>query len=365
MEKRMRSFYSKSIVVEFLKRKLDSNAKLYYRPFDSSTGALFKIEKKEDFPRLIERVLLTTTGGKGTNVQKAVFQAIDDIHFDRDMADAEILVVTDGLVHNIDIAKMKEKLGDIKLNFFKIGLDLAEPDGYEIKKALAKEGYDFDPFSINFKKVKEKLEINKKLKFLSVAEQKIYKYIQECSEKIINDLREISYKFIQIEDINTARLKRISGSSAGSIVSAVTAILNSDINNRTVNELAVIYKKAYLLGQYIEFLMGSRENKRNPVLRKAAAELLGFKQRLLRNPGLLELVMRISGFEDDRRLIRHAFKDAKLYLKDMSLRKKSLSVKEIMKARTRLSKKGGTGNIKLLYFLIIKLWKLLKRIFKR
>ncbi len=162
MENRMRSFYSKSIVVEFLRRKLDSNAKLFFRAFDSKPGSLMKIEKKEDFPSLIEKVLFTTTGGTSTNMQEAIFQAIKDINFDKEMTDAEILVVTDGLVHDLNVDKMKEQLKDIKLNILKIGLDLAEPNGYEIKHFLSESGYDFDPFSISIKDIKKKLTMWRK-----------------------------------------------------------------------------------------------------------------------------------------------------------------------------------------------------------
>src|SRR4030042_1553148 len=66
MEAKMRSFYSKCIIAEFLRRKYNSRAKIYYRPFDSRPGDLIKVEKQQDFPRLIEEVIFKTTGGKST-----------------------------------------------------------------------------------------------------------------------------------------------------------------------------------------------------------------------------------------------------------------------------------------------------------
>jgi uncharacterized protein with von Willebrand factor type A (vWA) domain len=109
MDMHMRSFYSKCIVAEFLRRKLNTNARLFFRTFDTQTGELHKIEKKEDYPFLIEKVLFATTGGVSTNLQKAVYQAIDDINYTKDMANAEILVVTDG-VSRIDPDDMIAKL---------------------------------------------------------------------------------------------------------------------------------------------------------------------------------------------------------------------------------------------------------------
>ena len=110
MDFKMRSFFSKCLVAEFLRRKINSNAKIFYRPFDSTVGKLFKLEKKEDFARLIEDVLFTTTGGTSTNLQEAIFQAISDIRYDKEMINSEILVITDG-ISKIEKFKLKERLG--------------------------------------------------------------------------------------------------------------------------------------------------------------------------------------------------------------------------------------------------------------
>ena len=58
MEAKMRTFYSKCIIAEFLRRKYNTRAKIFYRPFDSRPGDLIKVEKQQDFPRLIEEILL-------------------------------------------------------------------------------------------------------------------------------------------------------------------------------------------------------------------------------------------------------------------------------------------------------------------
>ena len=62
MDFKMRSFFAKCIVAEFLRRKLESNAKIFYRSFETSVGKLFKLEKRDDFPLLIEEVLNTQYG---------------------------------------------------------------------------------------------------------------------------------------------------------------------------------------------------------------------------------------------------------------------------------------------------------------
>ncbi|HPJ38514.1 MAG TPA: hypothetical protein PLT75_08720, partial [Spirochaetota bacterium] len=135
MDMRMRLFFSKCLVAEFLRRKFNSNAKIFFRQFDSSLGKLIKLDKKEDFPFLVEEILYTTTGGTSTNLQDAVYQAIDDINYDKEMINAEILVVTDG-ISRIEKFKLQEKLGDIKLNVLKIGKDLVEANFYDIQQMV-------------------------------------------------------------------------------------------------------------------------------------------------------------------------------------------------------------------------------------
>ena len=135
MEAKMRTFYSKCIIAEFLRRKYNSRAKLFYRPFDSVPGNLIKVEKQQDFPRLIEEVLFTTTGGRSTNIHEAILQAISDIVFDKEMTKSEILVVTDG-ISKIEKNELRIKLGDIKLNILKIGDDIAKPNLMEMEEHL-------------------------------------------------------------------------------------------------------------------------------------------------------------------------------------------------------------------------------------
>jgi hypothetical protein len=372
MDNRMRSFYSKTIVVEFLRRKLNSNAKLFFRAFDSKPGSLMKIERKEDFPALIEKVLFTTTGGTSTNMQAAIYQAIEDIGYDKEMTDAEILVVTDGLVHDLEVDRMKEELKDIKLNILKIGLDLAEPNQYQIKQMLEEAGYDFDPFYVSIKDIKKKFQTDngkEKIASLSNAEQRIYKYMLECSEKIIRDIKKISYRFIEINDINTSSLSEFSDESARFIEDAVKELLNTDLGNKTIQELAVIYKKAYFLSQYLEFLLKSGKDKNNPMLENAIKDLSSLKEEMLSNPNLFDIVMRTKGFEDDKKLLKSAKKAAKKNLKEMMQQNRNLTKDEIKNAQMAFSmgaSGGDTGSIGLLFrILFIKLWELIKTAVKK
>ncbi len=368
MEKRMRSFYSKTIVVEFLRRKLDSKAKLFFRAFDSKPGSLVKVEKNEDFPSLIEKVIFTATGGTSTNMQKAILQAIEDMRYDKEIMDAEILVVTDGLVHDLDVPAMKEKLKDIKLNFLKIGLDLAEPNGYEVKHILSEAGYNFDPFSINIKDIKKKLESSEEVSSLSRQEQKIYEYMLKCSEDIMKDMKSISHRFIEIDDIQPSDFTIINEDVFELIKDAIEKLLQVDMDKTTTSELGLIYKKAFFLSQYIEFLLKSENIKNKPMLQKAAKELSLKKQKMLNNPHLLKMISETNGFEEDKKSIKSSKKAARSKLKKMKQLDRTLTRDEMKSAQIILSISPGSGSGPkggLLFLLLIKLWEIIKAIIKK
>ena len=368
MENRMRSFYSKTIVAEFLRRKLESNARLYFRPFDSKPGSLFKIEKKEDFPALIEKVIFTTTGGTSTNMQQAVLQAVNDISYDKEMADAEILVITDGLVHDLDVEKMNSRLKDIKLNILKIGLDLAEPDGFEVRRLLKESGYNSDAVSVSIKEIKKKMsDSSNKNGSMSNMEQRIYEFMLSRSDKIIKDVKSISHKFIEIDDIDSGDISPSGEDSAGLIEDALNQLLGTDLSSQTVMELALIYKKAYFLSQYIEFLK-SGKRKDDPVLMKSAKDISSFKEEILSNPGVFDIISKEKGFGDDKKLIKSSRNKAKKNLRQMELQSMNLTKDEIKNAKLIFSlglAGGGSGNAgEFLRVLLIKLLEIPKKIMK-
>jgi len=362
MEIRMRSFFSKCLVAEFLRRKLNSNAKIFYRPFDSKPGDLFKIEKKEDFPFLIERVLLTTTGGTSTNLQQAVFQAIDDIHYDKDMLNAEILVVTDG-ISKIDKYLMKEKLGDIKLNILKIGRDLAEPDYFEMKKTFDANKIKFDPTALNIKEIQQKMEKSQEgEEALSPLQKRAYRYILEYSETMFKDLKEISHRFVEIPDLDPSSLYELTDEKLDAIETAVDAFTRIDFNTKTLEERKKLFKQAYFLSQYVSLLLENKKNSANPILKRCAYKLQKITQDILADPSLLQLVMETGKFSD-KETLKLSKKQLKEKLKEMKMSQTPLSTEEIQKAQMLLTSDLGEGNIgQFLRVLFIKLLQFIKRI---
>lgn len=366
MEKFMRSFYSKCIVAEFLKKKHNSNAKIFYRPFDSETGPLFITKQKSDFPALIERVLFTTTGGTGTNMQRAIMQALSDINFDKELLDSEILVVTDGVIDDLNKDQLKTFLKDTRLNILKIGRDLAEPNYYEMKKVLSRKGFDFDPQSISLNDIQKKKINSDKDEKLTPLEDRIYQYILDCSNALTDQLREVANKFIEIDDIDKNNLFIMDENTISAVKNSADELKNIPVNSRSIEERTIVYKKAYFLCQYVEFLRDcSKEN--HSALEKLLEEINLVKQNLLNDPHLFDIVSRRAEFHDDKKRMKLARKEARKKLKEMSLQSKVPSNIDIEKAQLLLTlQPGGEGNAWLLIRAIfIKMIGALKGIFKK
>lgn len=370
MDFKMRSFFSKCLVAEFLRRKLNSNAKIFFRPFDTKTGPLEKIEKKEDFPWLIEKVLLTTTGGTSTNIQEAVYQAVEDIRFDKELINAEILIVTDG-ISKIDKYAMKQTLGDIKLNVLKIGDDMAEPNFFDMKKTLDGSKIDFDPSKINIKEIKAKMEEARKQQnrekkddydesVLTPTERRAFRYMLDYSEKMFNDLKEVSYRFVEIKDLEPYDLFKLTDEMLDSMQTAVDELSRIDFSSRTQEELSRIYKQAYFLGEYLELLMEYGDNSKNPILLRVYQQLAAIKRTMLEDPGLLKIISGIKGYDEEKETMKLARKEVKKKLKEMQLSSKSLTSKEMRKAQMLLTMDIGEGSVgQFLKLLFVKLWQLL------
>lgn len=364
MEIRMRSFFSKCLVAEFLRRKLNSNAKIFYRPFDSKPGDLFKIEKKEDFPFLIERVLLTTTGGTSTNLQQAVFQAIDDINFDKDMLNSEILVVTDG-ISKIDKYLLKEKLGDIKLNILKVGRDLAEPDYFEMKKTFDANKMKFDPTALNIKEIQHKMDKSQEEEALSPLQKRAYRYILEYSETMFKDLKEVSHRFVEIPDLDPSSLYELTDEKLDAIETAVDDFSRIDYNTKTLEERKKLFKQAYFLSQYVTLLLENKKNSSNPILKNCAYKLKKITQTILADPSLLQMVMETGRFTD-KDTLKLSMKQLKEKLKEMKMSQTPLSAEEIRKAQMLLTSDLGEGNIgQFLRVLFIKLLECIKKLLQK
>lgn len=364
MELKFRAFYAKCLVAEFLRRKLNSRAKLYYRGFDSELGELYTIEKPEDFPDMIENVLLTTTGGSSTNIQAAVFQAIKDIEYDKEMLNSEIVVVTDG-ASKIDKFEMKKRLGNIRLNILKIGDEFAEADYYDLKQNMDAENIDFDPTSVNMKNAQKELAAAKNENgesTIPLSVQRAYRLILDHSDRVFKDLKDISYKYIELGDLPQEGLFVPDQEQVDSILQTVKNFQKIDLGSKSLAEMQKLYKQIYFFSQYLEQLMQSDSSFKSQ-LESAFEDLVTLKQKLLKNPELFYSLRQVKELVDDKKLMKLAKKEARKMLKEMQLSDKKLSVKEMKKAQMIFTMDVGEGSMgQFILLLFIKLFQGIKKI---
>jgi len=364
MDFKMRFFFSKCIVAEFLRRKFNSKAKIFYRPFDSTVGKLFKLEKKEDFPSLIEEILYTTTGGVSTNLQEAVFQAVSDINFDKEMLNSEILVVTDG-ISRVNKFLMREKLGDIKLNVLKIGGDLVEGNFFDMQEIMSTNKIDFDPHSINMTEVRKKMsKQGADESSLTMTERRAYRFMLNYSEQVFKDLRDVCNRFVEIPDLEPSRLFKLTDETLDFIETNVDEFSRMSAVEGSIEDLTRLYKKAYFLSEYIEMLMDFGDNTGNPILLKAYERLKKVRQKLLEDPGLYLVITRAKAFDEDKKTMKLSRKEARKRMKEMKFQQKNLSRSEMKKAQLLMTMDVGEGSMgQFFMLLVIKLWEFLKKVF--
>ncbi len=364
MDLKMRSFFSKCLVAEFLRRKMNTNAMIFFRSFDSDVGDLHRLGEKEDFPLLIEKVLLTTTGGRSTNLQFAIEQAIEDIKRDKDIMRSEILVVTDG-ISKIDRFKILRLLGDIKLNILKIGQDLAEPNFIDKEFTLQRKYAAAEPSQLSINDIRKKLsDAERGSAHLNAHEKRGLRYLLEISEQMLNDLKEVAYRFIELRDLKQEDLFKVTDETLDFIITAVDEFERIDLERLSIDELKRLYKQAYFLNQYLELLLELSENRKNPHLQNAHERLQQIRERLLHEPTLYDMVTR-ARLDEEKEILKLARKEVKKKRKEIS-RSRPLTAEEIKRAQLMLTMNAGEGTPgQLLRVLLLKLWEALKNLFTR
>lgn len=363
MDIKMRSFYAKCIVAEFLRRKLNSNARLFFRSFDTTTGPLYRIEKREDYPFLIEKVLFSTTGGVSTNIQKAVYQAISDINYNKEMNKAEILIVTDG-ASRIEPFEMQEKLGEIKLHILKIGDEHPEPDFYDLKQEFAGQNLDIDPTSLNIKQIKEIMKNpNDPNQPLSIADQRVYRILLEYSSNIFKDLRKVATNYIEVGDLDTSNLYDVSYENLENIFHWIKKLETTDFRYMHIDDKEKIYKQAFFLGQYVKMLYDAADEKKAE-LKSYLDRIAVLKEKLMKDNELFLLVVRSGKYHENKKSLKLDKKEARKLMKQMSRQDRKLTVQDMKRAQLTFTfEPGGEGSVgQLFLLLLIKLGQFVKRI---
>ena len=114
-EKFKKLFVAKAIAIEYLRRVCLEHPQIYFRSFHTDVGNLVKAATEESIYKLINHISqIQTGGGRITNIGDAIVQAIEDITSDRELEQAEIMVLTDGF--GPIPTDLRQQLGEIKLH---------------------------------------------------------------------------------------------------------------------------------------------------------------------------------------------------------------------------------------------------------
>ena len=281
------------------------------------------------------------------------------------MLNAEILVVTDG-ISKINKFLMMEKLGDIKLNVLKIGGDLIEGSTYDLKELMDKNRIDFNPEKVSFSDIQKKMsDRDSDESKLSMNERRAYRFLLDYSDSIFADLKDICRRFIEIPDLDKTKLFALTEETLDYIENSSDMFLRMDTAGVNADDLATIYKKAYFLNEYIDFLMEYGGNKSNPILLKSRDKLMSFRKKLLENPDVHLIITKAGAFDEDKKLMKLSRKEMRRQMKEMQFQQKNLKSSDIKKAQIMLTMDVGEGSMGQLFMLLfIKLMELFKKIFR-
>jgi hypothetical protein len=171
---------------------------------------------------------------------------------------------------------------------------------------------------------------------------------------------------VEIKDLVAHELFKLTDDMLDSIETAVDEFSRMDFSDKTQEDLKRLYKQAYFLGQYLDLLMEYGGNNKNPILQKAAQQMEKVRQRMLEDPGLLDIISSAKKFDEEKKTMKLARKEVKKKLKEMKLSSKHLSTSEMKKAQMLLTMDVGEGSMgQFLKLLLVKLWELIKALFRR
>lgn len=273
-------------------------------------------------------------------------------------------MVTDG-ASKIDKFEMKKRLGSIRLNVLKIGDELAEADYYDMKQNLDAENIDFDPTSVNLKKIQKDLgspREGEKDAGIPLSTQRAYRLVLDHSDRVFRDLKEIAYKYIEIGDLPGEGLFVPDDEQVENILNTVKNFEKIDFSVKNLQEMQKLYKQVYFFCQYLQQLIQS-DSPYKEKLENALESLTRIKQKMLNDPHLLFSLKQVKELTDDKKLMKLAKKEARKMLKEMQLSDKELSIKDMKKSQMLFTMDVGEGSMgQFLLLIFIKLYQAVKKV---
>ncbi len=273
---------AKAIVYSFLKQNMKELGTIWLRTFDVSIGEKHHAYDQASFLSLIRYLMHIDSLGNGTAMEKAIQVAIDDIKENDDMADAHILMITDGAVH-LNEGKVREWLGNnITLHTVKIGNAVIRPNPAYVRDQILVGNSDQSKL---LRKIEEReREVMKHLREASSGARKhqyeaeirglrtqkrkaVDTFTKHIEETYGTEIEHLSDIFIEIDDIDPGSVFGLREQRIGELREATNDMLNSISDPIEADEV----KEAAILFNHLEFL--TDHNPDNEELKEMAEQL--------------------------------------------------------------------------------------------
>ncbi|HPQ53671.1 MAG TPA: hypothetical protein PK253_10515, partial [Spirochaetota bacterium] len=185
----------------------------------------------------------------------------------------------------------------------------------------------------------------------------------DYSERVFQDLKEVSNRFIEIPDLEPSRLFELTDEGLDFIETTADEYDRMNFDGKPIGEMTRLYKKAFFLSEYIELLLEHGNNSNNHILSMSYEKLKKIRQRMLNDPLLYDIITREKGYDEDKKTMKLSRREAKKRLKEMQLQNKALSTKEMKQAQMLMVMDVGEGSVgQFLKLLLVKLWQLITKI---
>lgn len=281
MQELYRIHLAKAIAYFFLKNNQKEMGTIFFRTFDAEIGSLHIVQNRNDFDTLITEIMCMPAEGRGTILEKALLTAIQDIRNDSFMAEAEILVITDGAAH-VDISKVQLALGEhIRIHCVKIGDAKIDPDHKIIMNAIhTSESEDARAIRDIQNKIKDmeatlrstqadqrKFALNSEIQFLQKQVQdKMQRYSQKAMSNYGNEIVELSSIFVNVSDINPQILFKLSQERISEFIQLsreILQLLKEDPSAEDAKLAAVLYDHIETILRFNDIDIESLNEQRN------------------------------------------------------------------------------------------------------
>ncbi len=247
---------AKAILYAFLARNKLELGHISLRTFDDKIGELHTAVDQASYDALLRYVLRITDLGEGTVLQRAILQALDDVHNMEHLSGAEILIITDGAVQ-LDLELIRSKIDEnVLIHSVKIGHVEVYASEAQISNMVAR-GQIKDRALLDFQA--QKADIEYQLHHTEGAARRVVlehmlagvrAQIAQHKTPFGHELEKLSSVYVNVDDLSESERFR---ADAGTIddLEAVHRLLEEEAAEFLTPEIT---KKLALLHDHVQFL---------------------------------------------------------------------------------------------------------------